>query len=150
MDAGSGLPGGGRREQIWPNGLRIFEVALLSPNVASEHRDEQRESIMTANGVGGVKSLAGPAVFALFLVLFLSRPCVADIYRFVDENQIVHLTNVPVDSHYQILIREKASDVIPTRDSEAAFRFIPICRLDRPDRSQIWGGWCAGEGRYQG
>ena len=47
------------------------------------------------------------AVFWGLLLLFLPQPSVADIYTHIDENQVVHLTNVPMGSHYKVLIREK-------------------------------------------
>jgi soluble lytic murein transglycosylase-like protein len=44
--------------------------------------------------------------FQMFLSQFQSSS-MADVYRYVDENQIIHLTNVPTGSQFKVLIKEK-------------------------------------------
>lgn len=42
---------------------------------------------------------------AIFLLLFYA-PVGADIYRYVDEEGVLHFTNVPTSSHYQLYIQD--------------------------------------------
>ena len=46
---------------------------------------------------------------SLFIVIFSCYPVHADIYRFIDENGVMHFTNTPTSSvhEYQVFIREK-------------------------------------------
>jgi hypothetical protein len=51
-------------------------------------------------------------VYAVFLccslLLSLLPPsyCAADVYQYADENQVIHLTNLPMGPHFKLLIRE--------------------------------------------
>ena len=50
-----------------------------------------------------------PAVFSLFVLVVVccSRGwCSADIYKFVDENGVVHLTNMPTHNRYRLVLKE--------------------------------------------
>ena len=37
----------------------------------------------------------------------MTSPSLADIYKFVDEEGVVHFTNVPTDSKYKLVLKEK-------------------------------------------
>jgi soluble lytic murein transglycosylase-like protein len=51
-------------------------------------------------------------LITLFLSIFLSaNPSLAGIYRYVDENGIIHFTNCPRDPQFQLYIRESKEDV---------------------------------------
>ncbi len=51
-------------------------------------------------------------LIALFSSLFLSvPPSTAGIYRYVDENGVIHFTNCPRDPNFQLYIRESKEDV---------------------------------------
>ncbi len=51
-------------------------------------------------------------LIALFFTLFLSAtPSTAGIYRYVDENGVIHFTNCPRDPNFQLYIRESKEDV---------------------------------------
>jgi soluble lytic murein transglycosylase-like protein len=72
---------------------------------------------MTDNGAvrrlktaGQISILATFLTFLILLFLFPS-PAVADVYRYVDENQVIHLTNVPAGPKFKVLIREKPLDI---------------------------------------
>jgi len=60
-------------------------------------------------------------MLAIFIVLFI--PCLlldfasmADVYKYVDENGIVHLSNVPLNPKYKVLIKEGPVHFIPGTD----------------------------------
>ncbi|MDA8125420.1 MAG: lytic transglycosylase domain-containing protein [Deltaproteobacteria bacterium] len=48
-------------------------------------------------------------VLSLLSLLFLS-PCAADVYRYVDESQVIHLTNQPLGPPFKLLFREGTPD----------------------------------------
>lgn len=53
-------------------------------------------------------------VFTLFLAFFilsLPNPSSAGIYRYEDENGVIHFTNCPRDSKFKLYIRENKQDV---------------------------------------
>lgn len=53
----------------------------------------------------------------LILTLLFSPPyAAADVYQYVDDQQVIHLTNVPAGSKYRVLIKER-SLVYPAADS---------------------------------
>ncbi|PKN19146.1 MAG: lytic transglycosylase [Deltaproteobacteria bacterium HGW-Deltaproteobacteria-6] len=58
-----------------------------------------------------------PAFFlGLFCVLFLCPSYAgADVYQYVDDQRVIHLTNVPSGSNYRVLIRERSlrSSLLP-------------------------------------
>ncbi len=39
-------------------------------------------------------------------VLLFSTPCLADIYKYVDQDGVIHLTNVPTDQKYKLWMKE--------------------------------------------
>ncbi len=59
----------------------------------------------------------------LFGIFFLPLPCTAGIYRYEDENGVIHFTNCPRDPKFKLYIRESKDDVenrsrfFPARDS---------------------------------
>ena len=60
-------------------------------------------------------------ILVIFIVLFI--PCLllditsmADVYKYVDANGIVHLSNVPMNSKYKVLIKEGPVHFIPGTD----------------------------------
>jgi len=54
------------------------------------------------------KSLWGPAVLALTLLFLLFPPrTFADIYKYVDEEGVIHFTNVPTNGKFKLFYREK-------------------------------------------
>jgi len=46
-----------------------------------------------------------------FCLFFLTSPSSAGIYRFVDENGVIHFTNCPRDPKFKLYIRENRDDV---------------------------------------
>ena len=48
----------------------------------------------------------GCFLFAFF-VFFLTIPSIAGIYRFEDENGVIHFTNCPRDAKFKLYIKEK-------------------------------------------
>lgn len=42
---------------------------------------------------------------------FLSAPLWAGIYKYVDENGVIHFTNCPRDARYQLYLREKEDEI---------------------------------------
>lgn len=53
----------------------------------------------------GKKTLLGAATLAL--ALLFSSQASADIYKYVDENGVIHFTNVPTDGKFKLFYREK-------------------------------------------
>jgi hypothetical protein len=47
----------------------------------------------------------------LFCILFLPLPSTAGIYRYEDENGVIHFTNCPRDPKFKLYIRESREDV---------------------------------------
>ncbi len=47
----------------------------------------------------------------VFFCLLLTSPCSAGIYRYVDENGVIHFTNCPRDPKFKLYIRESKDDV---------------------------------------
>jgi soluble lytic murein transglycosylase-like protein len=46
-----------------------------------------------------------------FCLFFLTSPSSAGIYRYVDENGVIHFTNCPRDTKFKLYIRESKEDV---------------------------------------
>jgi hypothetical protein len=56
--------------------------------------------------------LFGTLFLGIILVLpGIQSPCYGGIYRYIDENGDYHFTNCPMDSKYQLYIREKGDSV---------------------------------------
>ncbi len=47
----------------------------------------------------------------LFFVFFMASPSLAGIYRYEDENGVIHFTNCPRDAKFKLYIRESNEDV---------------------------------------
>lgn len=50
-------------------------------------------------------------------LLLLQSYAVADVYQYVDDRQVIHLTNVPAGPKYRVLIKERAFNVYPVPDA---------------------------------
>ena len=53
-----------------------------------------------------------------FLLLLFPLCSVADVYRFVDEYGVTHLTNIPMGPQFRVLIREGERDLDPASDAK--------------------------------
>jgi soluble lytic murein transglycosylase-like protein len=58
-------------------------------------------------------------ILAIFFSLLITSPSSAGIYRYVDENGVVHFTNCPRDPKFKLYIRESKDDVGSDRNSSA-------------------------------
>jgi hypothetical protein len=63
----------------------------------------------------------------LFCLFFLPHPSSAGIYRYEDENGVIHFTNCPRDAKFKLYIRENRDDV------ENSTRFFPARDSDQYD-----------------
>ncbi len=71
-----------------------------------------------------MKALPLVAAFwaVLILPLFFPFLTTADVYKYVDQNEVIHLTNVrPAGAHFKILIREGGADLKPESGSFAHY-----------------------------
>jgi hypothetical protein len=61
----------------------------------------------------------------LFTIFFLIQPyTAADVYQYVDDKQVIHLTNVPAGPKYRVLIKERSFDFSPVPDSGPFYELI--------------------------
>jgi len=68
-----------------------------------------------------VKSRTHLSLFLFALAMAaLSRPALADIYSFKDENGVVHFSNMPDDKRYKLIRREAGSAPAPVAAPAAA------------------------------
>src|SRR3990172_10915164 len=74
--------------------------------------------------------------FFFFCLLFQSAPSLAGIYRYIDENGVIHFTNCPRDAKFKLYLRESKDDVgeeirtasLPyTKDSDSYDALIDEC-----------------------
>jgi len=71
-----------------------------------------------------IRSLSRTAAFfgVLVLPLFFPFLTTADVYKYVDRNEVIHLTNVrPAGAQFKILIREGDADPTPQNGSFAHY-----------------------------
>jgi membrane-bound lytic murein transglycosylase MltF len=54
--------------------------------------------------------------FTLILLFFIAPPLKADIYKYIDSNGVLHFTNIPISSGYQLYIKEKPEEVMDISD----------------------------------
>jgi soluble lytic murein transglycosylase-like protein len=66
-------------------------------------------------------------VFALVLFALSAAPCSADIYSYIDEQGRGHFSDVPIDSRYELYMKEK-----PRADAQAAPPSIVFPELAEP------------------
>lgn len=65
-------------------------------------------------------------VFTGVLVISGSIPVQADIYKYIDENGVLHFTNVPTQSGYRLYVRERPSK---KRRKRASNRYDHLIQL---------------------
>jgi soluble lytic murein transglycosylase-like protein len=66
-------------------------------------------------------SPSGAFFAALILPLLFPFLTTADVYQYVDQNEVIHLTNVPpTGAHFKILIREGPAHLKPKEDGSFA------------------------------
>jgi hypothetical protein len=51
-----------------------------------------------------------PALVLLFAVMALAQPACADIYRYEDEEGVVHFTDAPTDKKFKVFLRDLRKD----------------------------------------
>jgi len=54
--------------------------------------------------------------YILALLFFISLPLGADIYKYIDSNGVLHFTNIPISSGYQLYIKEKPKETMASSD----------------------------------
>ncbi len=67
-----------------------------------------------------------PAFFmglSMMLLLFQSY-AVADVYQYVDDKQVIHLTNIPAGPKFRVLIKELPFNAYPMPDSGPFYELI--------------------------
>ncbi len=69
-------------------------------------------------------------ILVVFLCLFLTSPSIAGIYRYVDENGVIHFTNCPRDPKFKLYIRESKDDVGDDNSSPAFFHIKDSSQFD--------------------
>lgn len=55
----------------------------------------------------------GIALLICFCILFLAHPTIAGIYKYEDENGVLHFTNCPRDPKFKLYLREGKEDSPP-------------------------------------
>jgi hypothetical protein len=75
---------------------------------------------------GGMRDITVLLLF--FCVLLLTAPSQAGIYRYEDDNGVIHFTNCPRDSKFKLYIKESKEDVeggtpLPIRGAKDSNRF---------------------------
>ena len=77
-----------------------------------------REPLQTA-------SIGNPLCWILVgLLLILATPAAADIYVYVDRDGVMHFTNAPTTSDYQVYLKERPKRQGPTLDDHRFDRYI--------------------------
>ena len=52
------------------------------------------------------RRIIGQTLWGVLAILGMAMPVSADIYKYVDENGIIHFTNAPTSSKYQVYVRD--------------------------------------------
>lgn len=65
-----------------------------------------------------------PGLFIVFFILITPRCVLADIYRYIDSNGVMHFTNVPTSDNYKVYIKEKPARSKKKRDTDKFDGFI--------------------------
>lgn len=55
-------------------------------------------------------------LFFTIAFFFISLPLRADIYKYIDSNGVLHFTNIPISSGYQLYIKEKPKETMASSD----------------------------------
>jgi hypothetical protein len=75
------------------------------------NRSSRRDS---PPGAGRLRLLLAAGLLALLTLH--PAPTAADVYKYVDRNEVVHLTNVPSGPHFTLLIREQPVHLLPASE----------------------------------
>ena len=63
-------------------------------------------------------------ILVIFICLSLTSPSLAGIYRYVDENGVLHFTNCPRDPKFKLYIRESKDDVGGGNANYSTFSYL--------------------------
>ena len=75
-----------------------------------------------------IKNMHATAIFigASMMLLFFHSYTMADVYKYVDDDQVIHLTNVPAEPKYMVLIKERSVNVYPALDAGPFYELIAL------------------------
>ena len=65
------------------------------------------------------------AVWTVLFLLGWALSAQGDIYRYIDSNGVLHFTNVPVSSGYQVYLKEKSHEPADVYELKTALRSQP-------------------------
>jgi len=70
------------------------------------------------------------AIFGLNLLLFSPFPAKADIYKYVDANGVIHFTNTPTNTQYNLYLKERSTARTLGGFQEIIRRYASAYRLE--------------------
>ena len=73
-------------------------------------------------------------LFSIFFLLFFASPTFAGIYRYIDENGVIHFTNCPLDPKFKLYIRESKDDVGGEENQPSNHSIPPILFVKDSDQ----------------